>query len=163
MNSGCAGRLFGNAWAAELPCPDTGSSCDICIYLWGPLIEKLDDLLVGSGSDCGIFRTEAVAAIGDGDEFMAHVVSSQLFGHERGLLVRDVGVLGTVNEQSRGILRRDVAERTKGIENCSFGLRIMAGEDVRPETLLPAVKIKSRRKAAALSRLPTCRHPAHLR
>ena len=62
-----------------------------------------------------------MAASRDQDQFVAHPMTSQLPVHEDGLLVRDIGVLGAVDQERRRILGRDVADRTERVEGPGLG------------------------------------------
>src|SRR6516225_11953825 len=80
----------------------------------------------------------------------------QLPIHVGGLLVRNVHVLATVNQQRRGILRRHVAGRTEGIERSGVLGGVQSSDLLRPHSLLPAIKKKA--AAAVLSRRSSQRH-----
>ena len=75
---------------------------------------------------------------------MRHAVAGKLLIHQNRLFVRHVGVVGPMNQQRRGIRCRHLSDRAEPVEGLWLRAGIDAGDFLRPEPVLAAVKVEAR-------------------
>src|SRR6266446_4315738 len=93
------------------------------------------DLRVNSSS-------ESVNPFGDGNKFMRNTFGREFLIHLHRQCIRHVGILGAVDQQSRWIFLRHVTHRAKWVEGLRLSIRVVATNDLGPESLLPAIQVQ---------------------
>ena len=88
-------------------------------------------------------------------------MSLKLFVHHHGLLIRHVGVVGSMNHDRRRILGRHILNRHEGIKTFWLLDRIPARDGLRPRAGLAAILIERAAIAFAVARVGD-RRPADL-
>ena len=85
-------------------------------------------------------EVEHVPAVRQSDEFVGDTLSLQFLSHQYELLDVNIGVLIALNQQSRWVIRCDIADWAEWVEPLRFFVWIMSRQIRRPNALLTALK-----------------------
>src|SRR5579859_7500200 len=86
---------------------------------------------------------ETVTTSGDRDQLVLDPGPIERRGHHDRLLVRNVGVPISVEQQRRGIFGGHVLDRTVLLECLRLAIGVVTARQLGPEPLLPAVEVES--------------------
>src|SRR5205085_4050314 len=106
-------------------------------------VEEFYYLAVSTRRDlCVGLASETVNAFGNCNELMLDAFGAEFLIHLDRERVWHIRVFGAMDKQSRWIVPRHVAYRTKGVECARLGIRIVTSQHLGPKSLLAAIQVE---------------------